>query len=74
MIYFNPHASLTVATKPRKEFLKLVDHHFDKNHPYYKIFNRNAIKLLYCCMENYKTKNLNPNYKILNKPNFNKKE
>jgi len=76
IIYFNPPFSLTVATKIGKEFLKLIDHYFDKNHPYHKIFNRNTIKLSYSCMENFKTKILNHNNKILNKPtiNNNKKE
>ena len=31
IIYFNPPFSLTVATKIGKEFLKLIDKHFDKN-------------------------------------------
>ena len=57
-----------------KEFLKLLDKHFDKNHPYHKIFNRKTIKISYSCMENFKTKILNHNNKILNKPTFKNKE
>ena len=74
MIYINPQFSLTKVRKIGKEFLKLVDHHFDKNYPYYKILNQNTIKLSYSCMENFKTEILNHNNKILNKPTLKKKE
>ena len=72
VVYFNPPFSLTEATKIRKEFLKLINHHFDKIHTYYKIFNRNTIKLSYSCMENFKTKIFNHNNKIVNKPTLKK--
>ena len=69
IIYFNPPFSLTVATKIGKEFLNLVKKHFDENHPYHKIFNRNTLKISYSCMENFKTKILKHNNKILNNLN-----
>ena len=59
IIFFNPPFSLAVVTKIGKEFLNLVNKHFDTNHPYHKIFNRNTLKISYSCMENFKTKILN---------------
>jgi len=74
IIYFNPPFSLTVATKIGKEFLNLLNKHFDTNHPYHKIFNRNTLKISYRCMENFKTKILKRNNKILNNLNLKQQE
>merc|ERR1712240_289728 len=43
--------------------------HFDENHPYHKIYNRNTLKISYSCMENFKTKILKHINKILNNRN-----
>ena len=32
--------------------MRLVDKHFSRHHKYYKLFNRNNIKLSYSCMPN----------------------
>ena len=73
VIFFNPPLSLTVATKIGKEFLNVVKKHFDANHPYHKTFNRNTLKISYSSMENFKTKILKHNNKILNNLNLKKK-
>ena len=36
-------------------FLHLLDKHFVRNHKYHKIFNRNNVKISYCCIDNIKT-------------------
>ena len=51
-IYFNAPFCLSVKTKIGKEFFRIVDRHFTKEHPYHSIFNRNTIKLSYSCMSN----------------------
>ena len=51
-IYFNAPFCLSVKTNIGKEFFKIVDHHFGKDHPYHDIFNRKTIKLSYSCMGN----------------------
>ena len=35
-----------------KTFLKLLQCHFPKRHPMHKIFNRNTVKISYCCIRN----------------------
>ena len=35
-------------------FLHLLDKHFSRNHKYYKIFNRNDVKISYSCIDNIK--------------------
>ena len=51
-IYFNAPFCLSVKTNVGKEFFKLINHHFGKDHPYHCIFNRKTIKLSYSCMGN----------------------
>ena len=51
-IFFNAPFCLSVRTRIGKEFFKIVDRHFTKSHPYYKILNRNTIKLSYSCTRN----------------------
>ena len=52
IIWFNPRYSKTVATNIGKKFLGLLDKHFPRNHKFYKIFNRNTVKVSYGCMPN----------------------
>ena len=52
IIWFNPPYSRTVKTKIAHNFLKLIDKHFPRNSKFYKIFNRNTIKVSYSCMNN----------------------
>ena len=51
-IFYNAPFCLSVKTNIGKEFFKIVDKHFNKDHQYYKILNRNTIKLSYSCMNN----------------------
>ena len=53
-IYYNPPFSLNVKTNIGAAFLKLVDKHFNKEHPLRKFFNRSMIKVSYCTKPNMK--------------------
>ena len=52
IIYFNPPFCASVTTNIGKEFFKLVDKHFPRNHIYHPILSRKTIKLSYSCMPN----------------------
>ncbi len=49
-IWFNPPYSANVATDVGHKFLQAVDECFPPNHPLYRIFNRNTLKLSYSCI------------------------
>ena len=66
IIWFNPPFSKNVSTNVGKYFLKLLDKHFPKRHPYQKIFNRNTVKVSYSCMPNIKSIVSGHNKSILN--------
>ena len=51
IIWFNPPFSLNVKTNAGKKFLKLLTRHFPKSNPLHKLFNRNTVKISYCCMK-----------------------
>ena len=52
IIWFNPPYSRNVKTNIGNAFLKIIKKHFKKDHKYYKIFNKNNIKLSYSCTTN----------------------
>ena len=52
IIWFNPLFSRNVTTNVAKTFLNLLDKHFPKSKKVHKIFNRNTVKVSYCCTEN----------------------
>ena len=52
VMWFNPPSSQNVKTNIGEIFLKLVKQHFPKHHKLNKIFNKNTLKLSYCCMKN----------------------
>lgn len=54
IIWFNPPFDGTVKTNVGKEFFKILEESFPRNHKLHKIFNRNTIKLSYSCMPNIK--------------------
>ena len=54
IIWYNPPFSKNVKTNIATEFLKLVDKHFPKRHKFYKLFNRNNVKVSYSSMPNMK--------------------
>ena len=49
---FNPPFSRNVTTNVAKTFLNLLDNHFLKSSKLPKMFNRNTVKVSYCCTEN----------------------
>ena len=49
VIWFNPPFSRNVTTNVAKKFLSLLDKHFPKSNNLHKIFNRNSVKVSYCC-------------------------
>ena len=51
-IWFNSPFSQKVKTNIGKIFSKLVEQQFPKHYKLNKIFNKNTLKLSYCCMEN----------------------
>ena len=52
VIWFNPPFSKSVKTNIGREFLKLLRIHFHHRHVFRKIFNKNTVKLSYCCTKN----------------------
>ena len=54
IIWFNPPYSSHVKTNIGKVFRSLIEKHFTRSHKYYKIFNKNSIKLSYSCMPSMK--------------------
>ena len=52
VVWYNPPYSKNVATNIGKEFFKLLQLHFPKQHPLHSIFNRNTVKLSYSCTTN----------------------
>ena len=47
IIWFNLPYSANMKTNVGKIFMTLVDEHFPRHHKYYKLFNKNNIKLSY---------------------------
>ena len=54
IIWFNPPYSKNVSTKVGNQFLKLINKHFPWHHKFYKLFNKNNVKVSYSCMPNMK--------------------
>ena len=52
VIWFTPPYSAALKTAFGKEFLKLIDKNFPKNHHLHKILNRKTVKLSYSCTPN----------------------
>ena len=52
IVWYNPPYSKNVATNIGKEFFKLLQLHFPKQHPLHSIFNKNTVKLSYSCTTN----------------------
>ena len=55
IIWFNPPYSKNAITKVGKFFLSLIDKHFPPHHKLHKLFNRNNVKISYCCLPNTKS-------------------
>ena len=69
VIWFNPPFNSCVRTNVGKQFLKLIKKHFTVNHRFYKIFNKNTIKLSYSCMPSVGSAIKQHNNKLLNPTN-----
>ena len=68
IIWFNPPYSANVKTNVGKIFMRLINKHFPRHHKYYKLFNRNNIKLSYSCMPNMNNVIRKHNSKIMKNP------
>ena len=66
IIWFNPPFSRNVTTNVAKRFLNLLDIHFPKSNKLHKIFNRNTVKVSYCCTENLSSIIKTHNKKVTN--------
>ena len=55
IIWFNPPYNNNVSTNIGRHFLNLVKKHFPRNHKFYKLFNKNNVKVSYSCMPNIKS-------------------
>ena len=66
IIWFNPPYSKNVSTKVGNQFLKLINKHFPRHHKFYKLFNKNNVKVSYNCMPNMKNIINMHNKKIIN--------
>jgi hypothetical protein len=54
ILWYNRPYSNNVSTNVGQSFLKIIDKEFPADHPLYKIFNRNTVKISYSCMPNIK--------------------
>lgn len=52
IVWFNPPFSKSVGLDMGRKFLNSVKDTFTTDHPLRKIFNKNTIKLSYCCTQN----------------------
>ena len=52
IMWFNPTFSSNVKTNIGKVFLRLLYKDFPKHHKYYKLLNRNNVKISYSCIQN----------------------
>ena len=50
--WFNPPFCISVRTNIAREFINLVERHFTDRHPLKPIFNKNNMRVSYCCMQN----------------------
>lgn len=66
--WFNPPYAKNITTNIGKKFLNIIDSSFKHDHPLYKIFNRNKLKLSYSCMANMKNAISAQNSKELKQP------
>ena len=69
IIWYNPSFRKNITTNIAKQFLHLLDKHFDRNRKYHKIFNRNNVKISYSCMDNVKNIISSRNKRIINSRN-----
>ena len=66
IIWYNPPSSANVKTNTGKTFFKLLNKHFPRGHKFYKIFNKNTVKLSYSSTKNLASLIAMHNWSILN--------
>ena len=66
IIWYNPPYSANVKTSIRKIFFKLLNKYFSRGHKFYKIFNKNTVKLSCSNTENMASFIAKHNRSILN--------
>ena len=66
IIWYNPPHSANVKTNIGKIFFKLLNKHFPRGHRFYKIFNKNTVKLSYSSTKNMASLIATHNRSILN--------
>ena len=69
IIWFNTSYSRAVITNVAKKFLQLIDLHFPPSSIFHKIFNRNNVKVSYCCTQNVGNIIKSHNKKLINSSN-----
>ena len=67
IIWFKPPFSKNVSLRIGKYFLNLLGKHFQKNHRFHKMFNRNSVTVSYDYTKNMKTIINNHNINIMGK-------
>ena len=67
-IWFNPPYNAAVETDIGRKFINIVKKHFTDKHKYYKIFNKNTLKISYSCTPNMKSIIAKHNKKVLSQP------
>ena len=63
---FNPPFSIALSTNVGKSFLQLLRHHFPPSNKLHKIFNKNTVKVSYCCTQNVASIIKSHNKKLIN--------
>ena len=66
IIWFNPPYSRAVIINFAKKFLQLIDLRFPPLNKFHKIFNRNNVKVSYCCTQNVGNIIKSHNKKLIN--------
>ena len=66
IIWFNPPHSRAVNTNVAKKFHQLIDLHFPPSNKFHKFFNRNNVKVSYCCTQNVENISKSHNKKRVN--------
>ena len=69
IIWFNPSNSRAVITNVANKFLQLLNLHFPPSKKFHKIFNRNNVKVSYCCTQNAGNIIKSHNKKLINSSN-----
>ena len=66
ILWFNPPYSMHVKTNIGKVFMRLVEKNFPVHHKFRKLFNKNNVKVSYCCMPSMASIVHKHNSKVLN--------